>query len=62
MNKKAIPAQDEGFHGKPYHVVVKIPPFGITVLRPIKKRKEFNQNGKEKNRGNVARRGTRNKA
>ena len=62
VNRKAIPTQDEGFHGKPYHVVVKIPPFGITVLRPIKKRKELNQNGKEKNHGNAARRGTRNKA
>ena len=62
VNRKAIQTQDEGFHGKPYHVVVKIPPFGITVLRPIKKRKELNQNGKEKNHGNAARRGTRNKA
>ncbi len=62
VNKKKIIAEEGTFHGRPYHVKIKVPPFGITVLRPIKKRKELNNNGKEKNRRNATGGRTRNKA
>jgi len=40
INKKAIAAVEEPFHGKPYHISITIPPFGITILRPMRKRGE----------------------
>jgi len=48
INKKALPAREEPFHGKPYHVQMTIPPFGISVLRPMRKREERTDDGKEK--------------
>ena len=62
VNKKNIIAEEGTFHGRPYHIKIKVPPFGITILRPIKKRKEQNKNGKEKNRRNATGGRTRNKA
>lgn len=40
INKKAIVAVEEPFHGKPYQISITIPPFGITILRPMRKRGE----------------------
>jgi 1,4-alpha-glucan branching enzyme len=53
VNKKTFIAEEEPFHGKPYSVNVTIPPFGIQIIRPVKKRKERKGNGKEKVRGNA---------
>lgn len=47
-NKKVLKTVAEPYHGKPHHVEMTIPPFGITVLRPVKQRKELGENGKEK--------------
>ncbi len=62
VNKKTIIAEEGPFHGRPYHIKIKVPPFGITILRPIKKRKESTKNGKEKNSRNATSRRTGNKA
>lgn len=48
VNKKALVAIEEPFHGKPYHLQMTIPPFGIAVLRPMRKREERSEDGKEK--------------
>jgi 1,4-alpha-glucan branching enzyme len=48
INKKVIVASDEPFHGKANSINLTIPPFGILILRPVKKRKERKGNGKEK--------------
>jgi 1,4-alpha-glucan branching enzyme len=48
INAKPIAAIKEPFHGKPYHIRITIPPFGISILRPVKKRGERNIDGKEK--------------
>ncbi|MBA2873933.1 1,4-alpha-glucan branching enzyme [Thermaerobacillus caldiproteolyticus] len=48
INKKPMMAIEEPFHGKPYHVRMTIPPFGISILRPMRKRGERNSDGKEK--------------
>jgi 1,4-alpha-glucan branching enzyme len=48
INPKPIAAMEEPFHGKTYHIQMTIPPFGISILRPVKKRGGRNINGKEK--------------
>ncbi|MBB5326242.1 1,4-alpha-glucan branching enzyme [Anoxybacillus tepidamans] len=48
VNKKPIVAVEEPFHGKPYHIQMTIPPFGISVLRLMRKREERKGDGKEK--------------
>jgi len=53
VNKKQVQAIEEPFHGKPYHISITIPPFGISILRPIKKRGERSSNGKKKVYRNV---------
>ena len=45
VNRYKIPAIGEPVHGKPYHVAIIIPPFAITILRPIKKRRERAKRG-----------------
>ncbi|MDE3840014.1 1,4-alpha-glucan branching enzyme [Bacillus methanolicus] len=47
VNKKVLNAVKEEFHGKPYSLEMTIPPFGISILRPVKQRKGRNQNGKK---------------
>ncbi|MDX8367396.1 1,4-alpha-glucan branching protein GlgB [Cytobacillus sp. IB215665] len=39
-NSKKIFSNEGTYHGKPYHLAVTIPPLGISIIRPIKKRKE----------------------
>ncbi|WP_174733536.1 1,4-alpha-glucan branching protein GlgB [Mesobacillus harenae] len=58
-NKKLIQAQEEAFHGKAYSININVSPFGISILRPVKKRKGRITNATEKGRGHAARRGTR---
>jgi 1,4-alpha-glucan branching enzyme len=53
VNKKTFMAEEEPFHGKPYSVNVTIPPFGIQIIRPVKKRKERKGYGKEKVRSDA---------
>ncbi|WP_035099152.1 1,4-alpha-glucan branching enzyme [Anoxybacteroides tepidamans] len=48
VNKKTMIAVEEPFHGKPYHIKMTIPPFGISILRPMRKRGERSTNDKEK--------------
>lgn len=40
INKKVLKAEEKAFHGKQFSVKMRIPPFGISVLRPVRKRKE----------------------
>jgi 1,4-alpha-glucan branching enzyme len=40
VNKKALVTIDQPFHGRPCSIKLSIPPYGISVLRPIKHRKE----------------------
>jgi 1,4-alpha-glucan branching enzyme len=61
-NKKIIKAERIPFHGKPYSITMSIPPFGITILRPVKHRKGRSGNGKEEMRGHAVGRRKRNKA
>lgn len=48
LNKKLLKSISKPYHGKPCQLEMTIPPFGITVLRPVKKRKELENDGKEK--------------
>ncbi|WP_043933785.1 1,4-alpha-glucan branching protein GlgB [Bacillus sp. EB01] len=47
INKKVIKAEEIPYHGKPFSVVMDVPPYGISILRPVKKRKGINANVKE---------------
>nr|WP_295971281.1 1,4-alpha-glucan branching protein GlgB [uncultured Bacillus sp.] len=47
-NKKVIQTTDKGFHGKPYSIRMSIPPLGVSILRPVKHRKERKGDDKEK--------------
>jgi 1,4-alpha-glucan branching enzyme len=52
-NKKALKAVEEEYHGKPYHIEMNIPPFGISIMRARKSRGEKKQDGQKKMRSNV---------
>lgn len=56
VNSKRLSAFHEPFHGKPYHVRMTIPPFGISILRPVQKRGERKQNEEEVHRHVIGRR------
>ncbi|MFO1444276.1 1,4-alpha-glucan branching protein GlgB [Bacillus sp. Bva_UNVM-123] len=58
-NKKLLQTEAVNYHGKPYSVCITIPPFGISILRPVKHRKERKGIGKEKVRSHAISRGTR---
>ncbi|PLR86956.1 1,4-alpha-glucan branching protein GlgB [Bacillus sp. V33-4] len=53
VNKRVVKAEESSFHGRPYSVKLTVSPFGLTILRPVKKRKEMNSNGEEKVRRNA---------
>lgn len=59
INRKKIEAKEDPFHGKPYSIHVSIPPFGIVVFRPVKKRKERKTDGKKAVRRHVTSRRAR---
>jgi 1,4-alpha-glucan branching enzyme len=40
VNKQAIETTEKAFHGKPYSIKLSIPPYGVSVLKPVKQRKE----------------------
>ena len=48
QNKKLLTAVPEEYHGKPCSLRMTIPPFGISILRPVKHRKENKNETKEK--------------
>ncbi len=57
VNKRVLKTEEIPFHGKPFSLRMKIPPFGISILRPVKERKGRREKGngkKEKMRGNAA--------
>lgn len=39
INKRVLKTKKLSYHGKPYSIEMTIPPFGISVLRPVRKRK-----------------------
>lgn len=53
VNKKDLKAQEGVFHDKPYHISMTIPPYGISILRAVKKREETINDGEKKVRRNV---------
>ncbi|PLR98282.1 1,4-alpha-glucan branching protein GlgB [Bacillus sp. T33-2] len=53
INKKVLNTSGIEFHGKPFSVEMNIPPFGISILRPVKRRKERKTDDKEKVRSNA---------
>ncbi|MGD6817040.1 1,4-alpha-glucan branching enzyme [Metabacillus sp. 84] len=55
INGKEMKAEAEELHGQPYSIKMTVPPFGFSLLRAIKKRKE-NNNEKEM-RSNASGRG-----
>jgi len=62
VNKSVLKTAQEEFHGKPYCIRMTIPPFAISILRPVKHRKERKGNGKEKVRSHAAGRRERKQA
>lgn len=48
INKRVIKTEDEPYHGKMCSITMTIAPYSISVLRPVKHRKERIGNGKEK--------------
>ncbi|MCP8967602.1 1,4-alpha-glucan branching enzyme [Ectobacillus ponti] len=59
VNKKRLMATNEPYHNQPSYVEMTIPPFGVSILRPVKTRKGNKTNGEEKVRSNAAGRGKR---
>ncbi|KAB2339011.1 1,4-alpha-glucan branching protein GlgB [Cytobacillus depressus] len=53
INKNVLKTENQTFHGKPYSVKMMIAPFGVSILRPVKHRKERKGNGKEEVRSHV---------
>lgn len=62
INKKVLKTEEKEFHGKPFSLNMSIPPFGISILRPVKHRKERKGNGKEKVRSHAVGRREREQA
>lgn len=62
INKKVIKAENIAYHGKPFSLSMNIPPFGISVLRPVKQRKGRENNEKETMRSDAPGRGKRKQA
>lgn len=58
MNKKKLKTIDEGLHNQPCHIEVTVPPLGVSILKPIKKRKGSIKDD-EKVHSNAISRGTR---
>jgi 1,4-alpha-glucan branching enzyme len=48
INNKKIKTIERPYHNQAYHLEMTIPPFGISILRPVKTRKGNIRNGKEK--------------
>lgn len=59
INKKPIKTEEIEFHGRPHSIEMNISPFGISILRPVHKRKGKVTDEKEESGSHAARRGTR---
>ncbi|GGE78174.1 1,4-alpha-glucan branching enzyme [Priestia taiwanensis] len=59
INKKRLKTVKEPYHNQPSSIEITIPPFGISIIRPVKSRKGTIANGKEEMRRNVISRGKR---
>ena len=59
INKRVIVAKEAAFHGRPYSIEMNISPFGISILRPVNKRKGRNNHAKEEMRSDAVGRGKR---
>ncbi|WP_034670414.1 1,4-alpha-glucan branching enzyme [Ectobacillus panaciterrae] len=60
INKKKLKAVLQPYHNQAAYVEMTIPPFGVSILRPVKTRKGNKSDGKEKEvRSNVIGRGKR---
>ncbi|MBO9130946.1 1,4-alpha-glucan branching enzyme [Bacillus sp. 165] len=60
VNKKKLKTILKSFHNQPCHVEMTIPPFGVSILRPVKTRKGNKKDDQEKKvRSNVIGRGKR---
>jgi 1,4-alpha-glucan branching enzyme len=59
VNHKKMNVIEKPFHNQPCHLEMTIPPFGISILRPVKTRKGTNSNGTKKVRSHAASRRTR---
>ncbi|MFL6559800.1 MAG: 1,4-alpha-glucan branching enzyme [Bacillus sp. (in: firmicutes)] len=60
VNKKNIKTVEKPFHNQPSHLEMTIPPFGISILQPVKRRKGYISNGTDKKvRGHVISRWSR---
>ncbi|WP_108672241.1 1,4-alpha-glucan branching protein GlgB [Peribacillus acanthi] len=59
INSKPLIANLGIFHGQPYHISMRVPPFGVSILKPVKKRRERRTNGEKKVRGHASSRGKR---
>ncbi|MBE4908418.1 1,4-alpha-glucan branching enzyme [Bacillus luteolus] len=57
INKGNLIGEEGPYHGKPYHIKMTIPPFGISIVRPIKRRGEKNNDDQKKVRRNAIGRG-----
>jgi len=53
INKKVLKAKEIAFHGRPFSIEMSISPFGVSVLRPVIKRKGRTIHAKEEVRGNA---------
>ncbi|MGX1192429.1 1,4-alpha-glucan branching enzyme [Metabacillus sp. SLBN-84] len=53
INRKELKAQEGKMHNQPYHISMTIPPYGISILRAVKKREETINHGEKKVRRNV---------
>ena len=58
LNRKVINADEIRFHGMPHSIEMNISPFGISILRPVQKRKGKVIDAQEKSGSNVTRGGT----
>ncbi|CAM3770303.1 1,4-alpha-glucan branching enzyme [Mesobacillus zeae] len=58
INKNPVKAENIHFHGRAYSIELNIPPFGISILRPVKNRKGRSEaDAKEKGGRHATRRG-----
>ncbi|EKN62416.1 1,4-alpha-glucan branching protein GlgB [Schinkia azotoformans] len=48
VNTGELISKKRNWHGQPYYISIKIPPFGISILRPTKKIRRIYQLGKSK--------------
>lgn len=53
VNKGELLSSEGQYHGKPCQLSITIPPYGVSILRPVKKRGEKTNNGQKKVRSNA---------